>query len=167
MRLVIYDGSVQGRVQNPLEWLPLDFPNLLIWLCLNDPKLDASGLFGGGSFQAWTFRHPPSDFVGPMGPRIFSPTPLTKFLVLFGPYNDLQVWIKDLVWIHMILLEQNNKNNFNNIYTNNKSLIFHLFIVFQVLLSVPWPIPKIATMEPFFFRREATLGLFIWLSSRL
>jgi hypothetical protein len=54
MRSVIYDGLVQGRVQDPLEWFPSDTP-ILPCQALPCSALGSvpRGSIGGGSFQGW------------------------------------------------------------------------------------------------------------------
>jgi hypothetical protein len=71
MRLVIYGGSVPGQAWNPLEWLPLGSLDPPSGFASPDPRLGASGLSGGGSFQGRLFPHPPADLWAPGARDIF------------------------------------------------------------------------------------------------
>lgn len=52
MSSVIYDGSVLGRAQNPLEWFSLSsFDPPPFGSASPDPGLNASGLSGAGPFE--------------------------------------------------------------------------------------------------------------------
>jgi hypothetical protein len=51
MRLVIYDGSVSGHTQGPLEWFPFGTPDTLSGFATPDPELGATGFVRGGSYR--------------------------------------------------------------------------------------------------------------------